>query len=308
MAQARPKAARWIVLTPSADDAAWRREIGRAVKAAGLRLVAASTNAGTGDDIGLDVIMITDDAARALASDATTIVAIMPEPESAPDAVAEIYHLHTPQNVWHSSTLLARAMALADEHSIITASDLAKRPRLLRLFGLIELIPPSSIAEVSKRPAVAAAFNIYRNPAGGDGIPVPWSERLFMYDEKAARNWPDWGILDITGRPRMLVWGPYLALPQGLWRAVIRFGVDQTAAGHQYRIDWGTRAACVSEHVTPGRAGMYEIQLEWLFEEADAAEIRLILTEGSFMGTVIFQGITVQRISNALNQPGHVAA
>ncbi len=298
--------ARWIVLTPSADDTVWRHEIARAATAVGLRAESAGDLEVDYDDPGL--IVITDDASVALAAGAREIVAILPEPESAPQAVAEIHRFHQPHDMWHASALLARAMALADGHAIITAADIARRPRLLRLFGVLELVPPRSSAEVSKRPAVAAAFNIYRNARSDDGLPVPWSERLFVYDDKAARNWIDWGVLDVTGRPRMLVWGPYVALPPGLWRAVIRFGVDALAAGHQYRIDWGTRSACVSEYVTPGRPGMYEIQLEWLFEEAEAAEIRLILTEGSFMGTVMFQGMTVQRVPSTLIPSGQAAA
>lgn len=308
MAMASTHLNRWIVLTPSADDAAWRREIARAANAAGFRLITAGTELRSADDIGTNVITITDDAAVALGANATDIVAIVPEPESAPDAVATSCNLPAPENVWQASALLARAIALGDEHALITASDLAKRPRLLRLFGTLELVPPASAAEVSNRPAVAAAFNMYRNAAIPDVTTCAWSEKLFIYDEKGARNWPDWGVLDITGRPRMLVWGPYVALTPGSWRAVIRFGVDADAAGHQYRVDWGTRSACVSEYVTPGRPGMFEIQLDWLFEEAEAAEIRLILTEGSFMGTMLFQGMTVQRISGTDNAGGLAAA
>jgi hypothetical protein len=81
---------------------------------------------------------------------------------------------------------------------------------------------------------------------------------------------------------------------------VIRFSVDDAASRRQLRFDWGTRTACVSEYVTPGQGGAYEMSLDWLFEEADAAEMRLILTEGSFMGTVMFQGITVQRVPSTL--------
>lgn len=301
-------AARWIVLTPSADDAAWRREIVRAATAVDLRIVEAGGTEALAAYDNPAAVIITDDAAVALAAGPTEIIAIMPEPESAPDAVADAHKFDAPHSVWHASTLLARAAGLADGHSVISAVELARRPRLLRLFGLLELTPPPSVAEVSRRPAVAAAFNVFRSSSAGRGAPpVPWSERLFIYDEKAARDRTEWGVLDITGRPRMLVWGPYLALPPGLWRAVIRFGMDAEAAGHQYRVDWGTRTACTSEYVTPGRAGMYEIQLDWLFDQADASEIRLILTEGSFMGTVIFQGMTVQRIQSVLSAPGQVS-
>lgn len=289
--------ARWIVLTPSADDEAWRREIAHAASAAGLRANTARVLDGAGYDDPAQVL-VTDDAELALAAEPSALVAILPEPETAPDAVADAHGLHAPHTVWHASALLARATDLSSDHAIITAADLARRPKLLRLFGDMELVPPKSIAEASRRPAVAAAFSLYRDGALASATPIPWSEKLFVYDERSSRDWPQWGILDTTGRPRMLIWGPYVALPAGRWRAVVRFGVDTLAARHQFRIDWGTRTACTSEYVTPGQPGMYEIHLEWLFTAADAAEIRLILTEGSFMGTLMFQGMTVQRIES----------
>ncbi|WP_029414913.1 hypothetical protein [Brevundimonas bacteroides] len=294
--------ARWIVLTPSADDEGWRREIARAGAAAGLKTQverAFSEDAGAGYDDPRR-LFITEDAAIALAARPSSVVAIMPEPETAPDAVAEAHNTYAPHSVWHASILLARAAQLAEEHAVITAKDLARRPTMLRLFGDMEIIPPASIAEASRQPAVAAAFAIYRNGDLADASAIPWSEKLFVYDERASRDWPEWGVMDTTGRPRMLVWGPYVALPPGVWRAVMRFGVDEAGARRQYRIDWGTRTACVSEYVTPGQSGTYEITLDWLFEEADAAEMRLILTEGSFMGTVMFQGMSVQRVPRTL--------
>lgn len=300
----RPRA-RWIVLTPSADDAGWRAAIGEAAAAAGLTLIDARLPGG--DPADPHCVFITEDADVAVAAQPSALVAIVPEPETAPEAIAEVYDLQRPADRWHASLLLARATGLSEDHSVVTASDLARKPSLIRLFGDMEVVPPRSIAEASRRPAVAGAFAMYRNRYLADSSPIPWSEKLFAYDERASRDWPEWGVMDTTGRPRILVWGPYVALPPGLWRAVIRFVVDDTAAGRQFRFDWGTQAACASEYVTPGRPGTYEITLDWLFEKAEAAEMRLILMEGSFMGTVMFQGVTVQRIPSQATAEQHAA-
>lgn len=298
--------ARWIVLTPSADDDGWRRELARAASAAGLQANIDRTL----NDVGYadpTQMFVTEDAALALAADPGAIVAIMPEPETAPDAVAEVYDLYAPHNVWHASILLARASDLATKHGIITATDLARKPTMLRLFGDLEVIPPKSVAEASRRPAVTAAFSMYRDNDLAVSTPIPWSEKLFVYDERASRDWPDWGVLDLTGRPRMLVWGPNVALPPGIWRGTVRFGVDDAAASRGLRIDWGTRTMCVSEYVVPGTAGLFEVALDWRFEETDAAEMRLILTEGCFMGRLMFQGMTVQRVASVTLVDGQAA-
>jgi len=292
--KSRSGRARWVVLTPSVDDAAWRGAIIQAAHAAGLQpFDPGSPEANPGDP---DHLFITDDASVAIAADPAAIVGIMPEPETAPDAVAMIYSISAPTDVWHASLLLARAAALEPKHVVVGASDLGQRPRLLRLFGEVEVTPPVSKAEASRRATVTTAFGIYRDLRKVTTSPIPFSEKIFIYDERSSRNWPDWGVLDVTGRPRILVWGPYIALPPGMWRAVIRLGFDAAAAKHHFRVDWGSQTACVSEQVSPRTPGVYELQLDWQFEEAAPAELRLILTEGSFMGTVMFQGITVQRV------------
>lgn len=284
---------RWIVLTPSTDDAAWRQAIGDAAVSARVRLIDARGATPPADDRA--AIYITDDAAVALSSEEPEVIGIIPEPETAPDAVAQIYGIAPPTDAWHASLLLARAFALSEKHSIITAQDLARRPRLLRLFGNLDVVPPPSTAEASRRPALATALSIYRHPDLIE-MNIPWSERLFIYDDKGSRNQPEWGVLDITGKPRVLIWGPYLAMPTGQWRALIRFAVDADAARHTYRMDWGTQTECVSAYVTPQAPGMYEVELDWDFSEPAPSEIRLILTEGSFMGTLMFQGIKVSRV------------
>lgn len=284
---------RWIVLTPSVDDAAWWQAISDAVSSGGFRFIDARGVTSISDDP--VAIYVTDDAAVALATEGSEVVGIIPDPETAPDAVADIYSVTPPTDAWHASLLLARAFSLRNGHSIITAQDLARRPRLLRLFGNLDVVPPSSTAEASRRPALATALSIYRHPELIE-MSIPWSERLFIYDDKSSRNQSEWGVLDITGKPRMLVWGPYLALPTGHWRALIRFAVDADAARHTYRVDWGTQTDCVSAYVTPRAPGIYEAELDWDFSEPAPSEIRLILTEGSFMGTLMFQGIKVSRV------------
>lgn len=313
MADAAPETdtggAYWIVLTPSVDDAGWKRELTRAVSAAGRTLTVLAEGYDTADHDRRDLVLLTDDAsAPGLAgASAERIAAISPEPGSAPEALEDKLEIAAPQSLWHSSILLARALELAPEHRVVTASELAARPSSVRLFDWLTVTPPPSVAEIPRRPAVHAAFALYGSTQGSED-PVHWADRLFSYDERATRDATQWGELDTTGRPRMLVYGPYLALPPGMWRARIRFGVDKDAAGRQYRVDWGTRTACISEYVTPGAPGVYEIDLDYEWTAVDAAEIRLILTEGSFMGTVLFQGMTVERTPGAWSGSKQAAA
>lgn len=296
----------WLVLTPSVDDRAWRNEIKRAAHDAGYILVPDSEAGYAPDDA--DVLILTQDAERARQSGTSRIAAIVAEPGSSPEAVADQSGMAAPERDWHAALLLARALSLSPDHRVVTDRDLAKRPAEIILFERLRLTPPASQAEVSRNPPLTNAFKLYSASKSELADPVSWAEQLFTFEPKSAKDWPAFGVLDTTGRPRMMVNGPYYAMPPGLWRACIKFSVDQDAAKRQYRLDWGTRTACVSEYCTPRAPGMYELELDFMWTEVDVAEIRIILMEGSFNGTMIFQGMTVRRIDEASGSPTHAAA
>ena len=301
-ADARTGRARWIVLTPSADDAAWRSAIAQAVAEAGLRFVDARAPDGDAADPGC--VFLTEDADIALANAAESIVAIMPEPETAPDAVAELHGVEPPSDIWHASLMLARAAALAADHAVVTAADLTPKPACLRLFGELEIVPPASRAEASRRVAVASAFGLYRRLTGPGAEETPWSERLFLYDPRAARDWEAPGQLDITGRPRILVYGPYFALPPGRWRVRVRFAVDQEAGRREFRMDWGAPSGFTSVPLKLHKGGVYEVEAEHDWLQSEPAELRIVLMEGVIDGRLDFMGATVTKDGRQLSLLG----
>lgn len=287
----------WLVLTPSVDSQRWIASIDVAARTAGWRIV--SEYEASGVEPGPQRLVITSDADTAKAYGAARVAAIVAVPESAPDTVAEVHGMLSAEAIWHASTLLARALALAPDHRVVTAAELSAKPSEIVLFDTLSVAPPDSLAEFARDPLLAAAFRIYRDVASDQDDVFEWSERLFNYCPKASSDLATSGVLDTTGRPRMLVHGPYLSLPPGLWRATMRFGVDKDAAKHQYRLDWGTRTATISEHVVPGAPGIYELTLDFDWVEADAAEIRIILLEGSFTGALMFEAVKVSRIARS---------
>lgn len=302
-AQRAPSNAFWLVLTPSVDYRGWVNAIHAAANDAGWRVISEQEDGP--DDGGPQRLVITDDALHALVARPRGIAAIVAEPGSAPEAVTDMYEIPVAEQKWHASMLLARALSLAPDHRVVTAVELAARPASIALFDALTVVPPPSRAEFPKDAAAAAAFKLYWDVPDNHHDPVEWADSLFTYCPKAADAVLATGVLDITGRPRMLVHGPYLAMPKGRWRGSMRFGVDKDAARHEYRLDWGIRTATISEHATPGQPGLYELTLEFDWTEVDVAEIRVILMEGAFTGSMVFQGMTVSRVhaSENVRQP-----
>ncbi|WBT06562.1 hypothetical protein PFY01_02480 [Brevundimonas vesicularis] len=129
------------------------------------------------------------------------------------------------------------------------------------------------------------------------GGALHWPPDKFRYDMREADARERVQRMDIAGRARALVWGPYEVLTPGLWRATARFAVDRWACRHTYRLEWGATADYSLFEFTPHRPGVFEVSADRLWREAEKAELRIILTEGALGGTFELLGANITSIS-----------
>lgn len=285
----------WIVLTPSVDHEAWLKALLKAAMSVGRELVSVMAPPGPRSRDLPPVLYVTPDASLVADADPSTVVVIMPQPETAAEATGLLYSLHLPHSMFHASMLLARATALDPKARILTASQLSRNPPSIELFPGLDVEPP--VAERGpSRPAVAGALGLFRTGRPQVGTTVAWSERLFTYDGKSCIDGAPIGVLDVTGRPRTLLYGPYFTLTPGRWKTVMRFAVDDDAAGHEFRFDWGLGSDFVSQSATPAGGGIYEIELEHAVSELGPWQFRILLMEGAFEGHMTFQGGHITRL------------
>ena len=125
-----------------------------------------------------------------------------------------------------------------------------------------------------------------------------WTPDVFHYDANAIKASAEPGELDITGRARILVYGPYLVLSPGIWRAAIRFLVNENAGSKAFRMDWGTPTEFTSAPMLPGRSGIFEMSIEHEWHLPAPAEMRILIMEGAFDGQLHFFGATVTRVTS----------
>lgn len=288
----------WLVLTPSADDVEWRSAIRAGVEAAGLVLRDADREVPASTDIPEREVWLTCDCNVVESFGRTPVAALVPRPETAAEAVAEMLGLFPQQSMTQASLLVARAVSLDQRRTrVFTARDItAAGGRPLVLLDGLSVVPPDARTVETPRPAVRAALDAFSG-----GVPVReqqivWSERIFRYDQKAARSANQLGELDVTGRPRILIYGPYLALPPGRWRTRVRFLVDAAAASKEFRIDWGSSKDFSSLSISPPHAGVFEAELDHDWHAADVGEIRFWLMEGAFDGILHFLGANVSLV------------
>lgn len=120
-----------------------------------------------------------------------------------------------------------------------------------------------------------------------------WPPELFHLDPRgeATRERPT--LLDITGPPRALVFGPYISLPPGTWRAQVLFTVDEAACRRRFKVEWGGLSDFTTHAFIPGKPGMFRAELEHSWAGEVVVEARIILTESALDGTLEPMGVTV---------------
>lgn len=292
----------WIVLTPSADEDAWREAIHLGVEAAGLTLRYAEREAPASTDDPSREVWLTSDCDVVESLGRRPAAVLIPRPETSPEAVGAMLGIVPPQSVAHASLLVARAAAQDPRRTrIFSARALAAgRGQPIALADGLTVVPPQPRPVDAVRPAVRVALEAFTGGAPEVGQQIVWSERIFRYDQRAARGAQAIGELDVTGRPRILVYGPYLGLPPGRWRAKVRFLVDATAATKEFRLDWGTPHDFSTLPVTPPHSGVFEAELEHDIRKVDFGELRLWLMEGAFDGVLHFLGAEITFLGRPL--------
>lgn len=121
-----------------------------------------------------------------------------------------------------------------------------------------------------------------------------WGPDRFRYKGPSAPAGAESFFYDLTGRRRILSWGPYDVLPSGCWQAVVRLAFDKRAASYIYAVELGSLKEIARHEFSPGKAGLYEIILDINFTRASRAEVRVILDQGVVGGEMGFYGAEIQ--------------
>lgn len=279
-----------VVLLPCIAFDPWVSALTEAAVEGGRSLVPYA-----GGDIpegGPQTILLLFDAAHASALPPRTWTVIATNLDAAAMAAADRYGLPPEQGVWVASRLLAGACALPSARWILDRDLTGESLDLLPGWCVT---PPARPSAAASDPA-AAALALFAGGPPGPGATASWHPDLFSYDRRRAPLGPGPRWLDLTGTARILVFGPYVSLPAGLWRATLAFSVDAAGAGRQYRVEWGNQADFSFHPFRPDAAGMFKLEIEHRWAATGAAEMRLVLEESVIDGALTFEGLRVERL------------
>lgn len=270
--------ARWFVLPPTQDLEAWRLAMRHHAEAQGLSVVEVVT--GNEQVTAGDIVLSSDlDFARltGASSENTTVLDLSPFID-----LSDCREEDQPHRILDLTRKIAAAR---DFEGKVSSPDAALPPP----FSALGSVAAKERALTALESQFLDALAIVQRDS------AEWAPEIFRYGAGAAGSARP-GVLDITGRPRLVVYGPYIFLTKGVWRATVRLGFDMDASLKQYQIQWGDSVAYASHRFSPGRSGIFEITLEQEWLTHAASEVRLLLEEGAFHGQLTWLGATVSRV------------
>lgn len=123
-----------------------------------------------------------------------------------------------------------------------------------------------------------------------------WHPRWFVYTGGYEGS-VDAPLIDMTGRMRPMVHGPYIHLPAGRWRVDLNFTADPEKAHAPLLFEWGSGVE-FCRIVTEIRArGAYAVSLDRVWATPEPAQLRIWPAHPVFQGQFGFRGCRVTRVA-----------
>lgn len=120
---------------------------------------------------------------------------------------------------------------------------------------------------------------------------IVWTPDLFTFPEGE-------GAIDLTGRARIVVHGPYRVLEPGFWRIRVKVGVETEGFSVPLRFEWGGADDVTGETVHIKTPGLYEMSLDYDWPNGGHAALRLWVAQPVFAGRLRFLGAEVERLQD----------
>lgn len=286
--------ARWVILTPSQTEPEWRQRVTDAAATAGLKPV--QWSAELGPDILKDpkAVVLAQEMGHLRHFGETPDVVVLTDPESSVQRLYQTVLAQFPQALWTASQIHAEACEAPERVPVIGGAALSCGAPVTLWSGLTVAAPALPPRPKGER-AAAEVMSLYHHGRPAMGARVRIAPKLFLYDTRNPVVGPRFEV-DLTGRPRIVVYGPYVTLPPGRWRAEAKVWIDDDAANVILGFDWG-RHQQFDQHVEkPGKPGLHAVSMVNDWDVAASAEFRLVLMQGAIAGKARLVEFDLERL------------
>lgn len=155
-------------------------------------------------------------------------------------------------------------------------------------------IPNIGLVKMSLRPKTSfisyqhksTALAMYKTLDVREGDAATWASDSFSFSSGQILNGGQKNI-DLTGRARFLMHGPYIQLSTGTWNGELFFEFDSSSMSSSLvRFEWGNGHTFAHEDVELAEVGAYSLKLSFEWEAPAPAQFRLLLLRPVFHGTL----------------------
>lgn len=284
-----------VIVTPSATYHPWNASLVAGIKAAGYEPIS------YGGELELPFsecpqVIVTHDPLLVKQVRRDWTVAILGDIATSAAQCSSLFGT-TPEGGLQIASLILANMALLPENTIYLSNDLTGS--VVRIAADIDVVVPTTREEwapTTSEEAFQEALSLYRGWPDAPRSSARWEPGVFRFDERhKSPDRPDC-VVELAGRARALVYGPYIGLRPGRWSVTAKFIVDKDAAAHRFRFEWGHAGSSASFTQSPGRAGEFAVTLAHDWHEPALAEFKIIVAQGSLGGELEFLGADLERL------------
>jgi hypothetical protein len=144
----------------------------------------------------------------------------------------------------------------------------------------------------SEPPLKAHTLEVFNTLPTPEGTRATWPHEIFL-----AGDGPCPFAIDIMGRARILFYGPYIALPDGVWQAHLMFDISERAMPYDYLVEFGTIGRFSRMTFRAEKPGLQCVNIQHVAKDALPMEVRFFLLRAAFVGDIKFGGCVVKKLS-----------
>jgi len=141
-------------------------------------------------------------------------------------------------------------------------------------------------------------------PTTGDLPSITWERELFFLGDRPGERAT--GSIDVTGRARRVLDGPYIMLPPGSWSLSLQLRFSRETTEHDFLLEVIADRQVASRTIRPQAEGAFEVNLPFSLEATTdhPIAIRLSTQRAAFDGTVAVVGARLTTDGTALAETG----
>lgn len=243
------------------------------------------------DDLREHVLMQTNTVADLEGVDRTGVLVLVPSPSDVVATAISRFGMSPLEAVRYASVKFAHAAECVASGARVASAELGD----LKIEPTIGVAPDKAVCS-SVPPAFLTSLAYFTPfpPRLGSGATIHSS--LFLTRKEDQTNVPATFDIDMTGRRRILIFGPYLELPPGVWRAVIRFQLKKTDAVVSLRFEWASGEDGVRLERDLHDDGVYDVSLERAWASPGPCELRIWLDRSVFDASLVIEAVQLKMI------------